>query len=70
VELLGSGGNVEGVIERVYLRITQVRAPSGELITVPNGEIRLVRNYSRGLFSLGDVRIKIQTADLAQLLIC
>jgi small-conductance mechanosensitive channel len=66
VELLGTGGNVEGVIERVYLRITQVRAPSGELITVPNGEIRLVRNYSRGLFSLGDVRIKIHTTDLSQ----
>jgi len=64
VELLGLGGKVEGVVEEVKLRTSQVRAPSGELITVPNGEIRLVRNFSRGLFSLADVRIKVNTAAL------
>jgi small-conductance mechanosensitive channel len=43
--------NVEGVVEQVALRTTQVRAPTGELFIIPNGDVRTVRNFSRGLFS-------------------
>lgn len=43
--------SVEGVVERVALRTTQVRAPTGELFIIPNGDVRTVRNFSRGLFS-------------------
>jgi len=42
VEVLG----VEGVIEEVNLRTTWLRAPTGELYIVPNGEVRVVRNFS------------------------
>jgi small-conductance mechanosensitive channel len=60
VEVLG----VEGVIEEVNLRTTWVRAPTGELYIVPNGEVRVVRNFSRGRFSTANVKLKIAAADL------
>jgi small-conductance mechanosensitive channel len=58
----------EGVIEAISLRTTAFRAPSGELIVVPNGEIRTVRNFSRGKFSLANITIKIASADLTRAL--
>ncbi len=60
VELLG----VEGVIEAVNLRTTWMRSPSGELYVVPNGEVRVVRNFSRGRFSTANVTLKIAAGDL------
>ncbi len=65
VEMLGLGGGaVEGVVEAVKLRTTLIRARTGELFTVPNGEIRTIRNYSRGHFSMADIKIKIAATDL------
>lgn len=64
VELL----DVEGVVEKVNLRTTMLRAPSGELLVVPNGEIRLVRNFSRGLFSPATVTLKLAASDLPEAL--
>lgn len=60
VEILG----VEGVIEKVYLRSTRLRGSTGELYIIPNGEIRLIRNFSRGRFSVTKIRIKILAEDL------
>jgi small conductance mechanosensitive channel len=57
---------VEGVVEKVNLRTTMLRAPSGEMLVVPNGEIRLVRNYSRGLFSPATITLKLAASDLPQ----
>jgi small conductance mechanosensitive channel len=69
VELMGLGGGpVEGVIEAVNLRTTQVRAPSGELYTVPNGEVRVVRNFSRGRFSTAHIKLKTAADDLPRAL--
>jgi small-conductance mechanosensitive channel len=36
-----------GIVERVTLRITQLRKFSGELVTVPNGSIGRIANLSR-----------------------
>lgn len=58
----------EGVVEKVNLRTTMLRSPSGELLVVPNGEIRLVRNYSRGLFSPATITLKLAASDLPQAL--
>ncbi len=57
-------GEVEGVIEEVNLRTTHLRAPSGELCLVPNGEIRILRNFSRGIFSTADLTLKVAGEDL------
>jgi small conductance mechanosensitive channel len=55
---------IEGVVEAIILRTTMLRSPSGELYVVPNGEIRAVRNFSRGKFSIANITIKILAADL------
>ncbi|MBE2224933.1 MAG: mechanosensitive ion channel family protein [Anaerolineae bacterium] len=66
VELGGTSGNIEGVVEAVNMRTTEIRSPTGELITLPNGEIRLIRNYSRGRFSVADIKIKISAEDVQE----
>lgn len=38
---------VEGTVESMDLRFLNVRADSGELTTIPHGELRVFRNYSR-----------------------
>lgn len=60
VEILG----VEGVVEEVNLRTTKLRAPGGEVFIMPNGEVRVVRNFSRGRFSLVKVQLKLDAAEL------
>ena len=55
---------VEGIIEAVNIRETIIRSPTGELYVVPNGEIRVVRNFSRGQFSKADVTLKVRAADV------
>lgn len=63
------GGSVMGLVEAVHLRTTVIRAMSGEPYIVPNGEIRVVRNFSRGDFSEANVKIKLATADLGRALL-
>jgi moderate conductance mechanosensitive channel len=43
----GTTGGVTGTVEDVTLRITSLRTTSGELLMLPNGEIRQVTNLSR-----------------------
>ena len=38
---------VTGTVERMTLRMTLLRTESGESVTVPNGEIHVVTNFSR-----------------------
>lgn len=63
IEIPGSP-TIEGVVEKINLRTTMLRSPTGELYIVPNGEIRSVRNFSRGKFSIANTTIKIQASDL------
>ncbi len=39
-------GNL-GLVEKITLSLTQVRGPGGRLISIPNGEIRVVHNLSQ-----------------------
>ncbi len=39
--------NDVGVVERITLRVTQIRKFSGELVTIPNGTITKIGNLSR-----------------------
>lgn len=64
VEMMG----VEGVIERVTLRVTLLRAPTGELFVAPNGDIRLVRNFSRGRFSSSTIKLTVRSEELSHAL--
>ncbi len=62
VELSGVMGTegVMGTVERVGLRTTYIRADSGELYIVPNGDVRVVRNFSRGEFSLASITVTVR----------
>ena len=60
--------NTEGIIEAITLRTTWLRAPTGELFTIPNGDIRVVRNFSRGRFSMANVTLKIPAPKLERVL--
>ena len=64
VEILLGPQTIEGVIEEIWLRMTILRAASGEHYTIPNGEIRIIRNFSRGRFSTCKIRLKIPTKEL------
>ena len=55
---------VIGVVEEVNIRNSYLRSPTGEIYIIPNGEIRTIRNFSRGVFSTADVILQIQSADL------
>ncbi len=59
---------IEGVVESISIRTTSIRATSGELFVVPNGEIRTVRNFSRGKFSIANITLKISASDLSNTL--
>lgn len=61
VHLPGVPGEVEGTVEHVGLRALSVRAQTGELFMVPNGEVRVVRNFGRGLFSMGTVHLRVRS---------
>ncbi|RME12549.1 MAG: hypothetical protein D6802_03915 [Ardenticatenia bacterium] len=62
VEVVG----IEGVIEQVNVRTTWIRGRLGEQYIVPNGEIRIVRNFSRGQFSNASVRVRIPSEHLEE----
>ena len=49
VEISAVGGLVQGRVEEITLRTTAIRAPDGTLSTVPNGNVQVASNKSRGL---------------------
>lgn len=64
VDILG----FEGVVEEVNLRTINIRGMSGELIVIPNGEIRQFRNFSRGEFTPVNISVKILSKDIREAL--
>lgn len=64
VEVMG----LEGIVEEVNLRVIHLRGMSGELIVIPNGEIRQFRNFSRGEFTPVNIVLKIHTKDMTNAL--
>jgi len=51
-------GDFEGIVEEMGLRVTKIRDFSGELHIIPNGNISIVTNKSRGpMSSYVDVKI-------------
>ncbi|HEY9762985.1 MAG TPA: mechanosensitive ion channel family protein [Trichocoleus sp.] len=51
-------GEVSGLVENMNLRITQLRDSEGQLITIPNGTISVVRNLSKD-WSRVDLNIEL-----------
>jgi small-conductance mechanosensitive channel len=55
---------IEGVVEHVSLNATWLRARTGELFIIANGEMRFICNFSRGLHSSANITIRIAATDL------
>lgn len=55
---------VQGVVEKLNLRTLFVRGEGGELFIIPNGEIRVIRNFSRGIYSTSKIAVRVPTAQL------
>jgi small conductance mechanosensitive channel len=64
VAIFRVGDQVEGIVERVTVRTLSLRTRGGELINVPQGEVRILRNYSRGSYSGTDVICRVAPAHL------
>lgn len=64
VEVFRVGNKVEGQVEGVTVRTLSLRTREGELINVPQGEVRILRNYSRGSYSGVDVICRVHANDL------
>jgi small conductance mechanosensitive channel len=47
ISVTGSPTEASGTVEDVTLRITRMRSPNGEVVTIPNGQIVKVVNLSR-----------------------
>ena len=56
VELIVGATTVEGTVKEVNVTNTMVRSPNGELFVVPNGDISVIRNFSRAPFSSTKIR--------------
>jgi small conductance mechanosensitive channel len=54
-------GDAQGRIEAVSIRATQIRDEQGRLVTIPNGQIKNVVNYSKGYVN-AVVDIKLPTS--------
>ena len=65
VELSVTGLTVEGTVEEVNVTNTLIRAQSGESFVVPNGEISVIRNFSRAPYSTARIRLSIKSEHLA-----
>ncbi|MGY1827326.1 MULTISPECIES: mechanosensitive ion channel family protein [unclassified Blastococcus] len=47
IQVVGGGDPANGTVEDVTLRVTRMRSPDGEVVTIPNGQIVKVINLSR-----------------------
>ncbi len=47
INVVGAADPANGTVEDVTLRVTRVRSPNGEVVTIPNGQIVKVVNLSR-----------------------
>lgn len=68
IEVASTTGKVEGLVESMSLQTTTLRAPTGEIYVIPNSEIRILRNFSRGRFSTAHIKLRLATVDLERAL--
>ncbi len=72
-ETIDVGDKVEileivGTVEKMNLRTLFLRSTTGELYVIPNGDVRVIRNFSRGSFSTTTLKIHVPTEKLHQTL--
>lgn len=66
VEIVRLEDEIRGIVEEVNIRTLSLRTRTGELIVVPQGQVRILRNFTRGAFTGTDVTVTVAARDLAQ----
>ena len=66
IEIVRLHTHLEGVVTKVNVRTTTIQTPAGVPVTIPNGEIRVLRNFSRGKYSSTSISFPIQSSSLDQ----
>jgi len=66
VEVLRANGHLQGIVQKVNVRTTLLQTPDGIPIVIPHGEIRVLRNYSRGVYSTTSVSFQVPSHKLEQ----
>lgn len=66
VEMSVGGNTVEGIVEEVNVTNTLLRATSGESYVVPNGDILVIRNFSRAPYSSTRVKFAVNSGELGK----
>lgn len=64
VEIVRVEDEVRGIVEKINIRTMGLRTRSGELVIVPQGQVRIIRNFSRGVFTGTDVTVSVAATDL------
>lgn len=57
---------IEGTVEQISLNATWLRALTGEVYVISNGEMRWICNFSRGIYSSANITLKIAATDLSR----
>jgi small conductance mechanosensitive channel len=65
IEIVRVEEEIRGIVEEVNIRTLSLRTRSGELIVVPQGQVRTLRNFTRGVFTGTDVTVRVPAGDLA-----
>jgi moderate conductance mechanosensitive channel len=68
VDLTVAGVVVEGTVEEVNVTNTLLRAQSGEAYVVPNGDIIVIRNFSRAPYSAARIKFLVKSEQLGRAL--
>jgi small conductance mechanosensitive channel len=66
VDLTVAGVTVEGTVEEVNVTNTLIRAQSGEAYVVPNGDITVIRNFSRAPYSAARIKLQVKSEQLGR----
>ncbi len=64
VEIVRLEDELRGIVEQVNIRTMGLRTRSGELVIVPQGQVRILRNFTRGAFTGTDVTLSVAASDL------
>ncbi|MEZ4519702.1 MAG: mechanosensitive ion channel [Chloroflexota bacterium] len=65
VEIVRLEDELRGVIENVNIRTIGIRTRGGELVIVPQGQVRILKNFTRGAFTGTDVTVAVPAVNLA-----
>ena len=64
IEILRVEDEIRGIVEQVNIRTMSLRTRSGQLVIVPQGQVRIIRNFTRGAFTGTDVTVSVAATDL------